>query len=223
ATGTVRGAVRLVTEDRRQRDLTENPLFQQAAEIRRMTQPADAAQTAMPLRHRAERRPALPPPTAPVNFQAQRTETTRTGEGKIRIVRSGDVTRLQRRPKGDFIELQAQRAVLYTPLDRLQDAQDIDADRIQDVVKTAYLEGDVRVIFTPSGNRGEQRLRAQQVYYDFETDQAMLTKAVLQARQPELTVPVFVRAETIRQLALGEYEVEKAELTTSAFAVPSYA
>ena len=132
---------------------------------------------------------------------------------------------LQRRPNGDLIELQAERAVLFTPLKSLRDLEQSERlKRIEDAIESAYLEGDVRVTFTPGGSGvGEQRLRAGRVFYEFSTDRAVLTDAVLHATDPKRSVPIFVRADTIRQLSLEEYSADGVQLTTSAFKTPSYA
>ena len=47
-------------------------------------------------------------------------------------------------------------------------------------VEGAYLEGDVRITFTPNLTpNNDQRMTAERVYYDFTTDQAVLTDAVM--------------------------------------------
>ena len=58
---------------------------------------------------------------------------------------------------------------------------------------------------------GEQRLEAKRVYYEFATDRAVLTDAVLHTVQPQLNIPVVMRAKIVRQLAAGEYRAERRE------------
>jgi hypothetical protein len=154
-------------------------------------------------------------------------ETTETTDGKVALVLSRGVTLIQHRrtPRGEeLLELQAEKAVLFTPLEdvkALQEAGQI--KRVQDAIVGAYLEGDVRVTYTPAaGATGEQRLNARRVYYDFVTDRAVLTNAVLHTMDPELQLPVVVRASKIRQLSIGEYAAEDMELSVSQFARPSY-
>ncbi len=60
------------------------------------------------------------------------------------------------------------------------------------------------------------------MYYDFLTDRAVLTNAVVHSIEPTTQLPVAVRARQIRQLSLGEYAAEDVELSTSQFALPSY-
>lgn len=162
--------------------------------------------------------------TAPVIFAAPQVEIIDTPEEKVAVVLTQGATLAQRRPNGDIIELRAQRVVLFTPLKSLRELQkQQQIERIQDAITAAYLEGDVRITYTPESQpMAEQRLAADRVYYEFTTDRAVLTNAVLHTVQPEAQIPVIVRAQTIRQLAQGEYKAEDVQLTTSAFKVPSY-
>lgn len=166
-----------------------------------------------------------PAAIVPVYFESKQLETTEAGDGLVAAVLTGDVMLVQRRPNGDTIELRCNRAVLFTPLKSLKELQQSDRVRqLQDAVTAAYLEGDVRITFTPVNPKaGEQRLAAERVYYEFATDRAVLTDAVIHTLDPVRNIPMIVRARTVRQLALGEYTADKAQLTTSYFAVPSYA
>jgi hypothetical protein len=119
---------------------------------------------------------------------------------------------------------------LFTPISDIRDLEQTQRMReIEGAVTSAYLEGDVRINFTPAPTRdvrftqlADQRLRAQRVYYQFADDRAVLTDAVLHTFDPQRNIPIVLRAQTIRQLALGEYNADRVELTTSTFAVPSY-
>ena len=160
--------------------------------------------------------------TEPVLFQAPDLRIE-THDGKFTVLLTQGVTLIQRRANGDMIELQADKAVVFTPLTESSLKKKPDIKQIQDAVTAVYLEGDVRVVYTPAGGPvGEQRLRARRVYYEFTTDRAVLTNAVIHTVEPSRGLPVVVRAKTVRQLALGEYKAEKIELSTSQFARPSF-
>lgn len=229
ATVTVRGRIRLTAEQRLTRDASDTDLYQLANALRQQAQaslpPGTARAEPVTTHSTALTQPDLGPAPSPVSFSAGSVETVQTPEDKVAVVLTGDVLLLQQRPNGDLIELQARRAVLFTPLNRLGDLENSDQfQRLEDAIEAAYLEGDVRVNFTPGAvGPAEQRLRADRVFYEFNTDRAVLTDAVFHARDPELPVPVIVRAQTLRQLALGEIEADRVQLTTSAFATPSYA
>ncbi len=165
-------------------------------------------------------------PPEPVQFRADTVQTTQTSDDKVALVLSGGVTVFQRRANGDLIELLADRAVLYTPLNNLRELQEEGATftTVEDAITAGYLEGDVRISFTPGATTGaEQRLRAKRVYYEFSSDRAILTDAVIHTNDQLIPVPMILRADTIRQLALGEWRTKNAKLTTSSFATPSYA
>lgn len=163
-------------------------------------------------------------PSSPINFQAKEIETRVGPDGKMLVLLNGGVTVLSTRENGDFIELTAQKAVLFSTLGEAQGIDQIDQiRRVQEAVSAAYLEGDVQVIYTPTiKGVADQRLEAERVYYEFTTDRAVLTDAVIHTYDPQRGIPIVVRANIIRQLAVGEYSTEKVELTTSTFAVPSY-
>lgn len=229
ATATVRGRIRVTADRRIPRDASQSELYQLATDLRAAavapvaagatralpaTQPGTTVATTQP----------IVPTSEPIRYQADliNIPDDRTPDGKVYITMSGQVLLIQQRANGDLIELQAERAILFTPLNSLRELENSEQfESIEDAVESAYLEGDVRVNYTPAGG-GEQRLRATRVYYDFLTDRAILTDAVLHAADPRLPVPVIVRANTLRQLSLNEFETEKVKLTTSGFATPSY-
>jgi hypothetical protein len=172
----------------------------------------------------APRPPAALHPGEPVNFRAGDVQTVQSPDDRVALILSNGVVIFQRRQNGDFIELQSDSAVLYTQLRNLRELQESDRfKQIEDAIESAYLEGDVRITYTPAlATRPEQRLRASRIYYEFGTDRAILTDAVLHTVEPQRQIPVIVRANTLRQLTLGEYRAEGVELSTSSFKTPSY-
>ncbi|MDQ3440137.1 MAG: LPS assembly protein LptD, partial [Planctomycetota bacterium] len=167
--------------------------------------------------------------TPPVSFRLQNFETVSTGDGKLAVILSGGTLIQQDRPNGDLLQLQADRAVVFTtlPFGKTRDQLD-QIRRMNDAVSAVYLEGDVRVTFTPAENsaKGQQTLEANRVYYEFTTDRAVLTDAVMHSIDPVLQIPMIVRADTLRQLSrennVTEFNAKNVRLSTSAFAVPSY-
>lgn len=165
------------------------------------------------------------PEAVPVTFQAEQLRTLPGPDGKTIVEATDGIYVSRRTESGDLIELQADRAVVFTDLDRLDEANAGDWRR---QVKGVYLEGDVRVVYTPTAGREgalgqEQRLWAEQAYYDFATQRATLTDAILHtASGGPQNLPITLRADTIRQVAEGRYEALGAEISTSRFAQPSY-
>jgi len=234
--------IQITADQRAARDLRESDLYRQADALRKSTfgpTPRHATRRATPgavARTDVTVTPAEPEPT-PAGAELPKIEPVRATfgqadiggyevEGKVVVLLSGGVTLFQRRENGDFIELQADTAVLFTTLDSVKDAarRRKEFSDFSDAVTAAYLEGDVRVVFTPASARegGEQRFRARRIYYEFGTDRAILTDAVVHTIEPSRQIPVVVRARTVRQLAIGEYEAKHVRLSTSTFALPSY-
>lgn len=87
---------------------------------------------------------------------------------------------------------------------------------ISEMVKGAYLEGDVTL------SRGDRMIRSPQLYYDFENTRALILDAVMRIVQPDRGVPIYVRADTVRQLSSTEYMATHARVTSSEFYTPHY-
>lgn len=184
------------------------------------------APTTLPATTRATTGPVteLPrPKQGTVSYSSGRASSKeRTPDGRIALVISGNVLLVQQRANGDRIELQAEKAVVFTNwTDERQALQggDVKLDRDFDSV---YLEGDVRIAMTPGDPiRPEQTLRATRAVYEFGTDRAVLTDALLHSYDPAAAAPIVMRAAEMRKLGTDTYEAKHASITTSNFAVPS--
>jgi hypothetical protein len=93
------------------------------------------------------------------------------------------------------------------PMKRAQQSSDVAA---------IYMEGDVVLI------RGYRQIRADKIYYDFEENKALILNAVARSIVPKRDVPIYVRADEIRQLNEREFEATDAKLTANEFYTPSY-
>jgi lipopolysaccharide assembly outer membrane protein LptD (OstA) len=233
-TANVRGAIRVTAEDRVVGNAQETEIYKAGNALRPLradappseidtwlTQPLPPSEVATT---QATTQPGKK--NEPVTFSADRVENPETVDGKVVFVVTGNVKLFQRRAADQLIELQADRAVLFTPLTSLNELQRSERfKKVEDAVTAAYLEGDVRITLTPPpGVKGkvEQRLAANRAYYDFETDRAVLTDAVIHTIEPQRNIPIVVRAKVVRQLSLGEYKGEQVQLTQSSFFTPSY-
>lgn len=235
----VDGRVNVDAPERTVREATDSIDYRRAVSLRPAVEaapagPSPADPTAPDGQPSTTPIPSPAPPTTaprpvavPVTFQAEQLRTLPGPDGKTVVEATGGIYVSRRTEDGDLVELQADRAVVFTNLDRLDEADDGDWRR---QVKGVYLEGDVRVVYTPGHSRDrqrpegqEQRLRAERAYYDFATERATLTDAVLHtASGGRENLPITLRADTIRQLAEGRYEALGAEISTSRFARPSY-
>ena len=233
-----RGEPRITAEERVARDMSGSPLYRRAEALRKEAAPVEirregattspSTATTGPTT-RAGRAATRPAPEYSVHLEAGQTDTTDAEDGTVAIVAWGGV-KLVARPNsaaqaGDMLELQAQRAVLFTTLQSLRDIgkKQQQAEKARQQVTAVYLEGDAQIEYESTRpGMGEQRLMADRVYYELGTDRAILLNAVLHTMDPQRGVPFIVRAKTLRQLAKGEYAAKGVQLTSSAFAVPSY-
>jgi lipopolysaccharide export system protein LptA len=81
-------------------------------------------------------------------------------------------------------------------------------------VSGIYLQGNVIL------SRGDRRIRASELYYDFENDRALILDAVMSAVVPDRNIPIYVRAKQVRQLSTTDYVAKNAIITTSEFHTP---
>jgi len=81
-------------------------------------------------------------------------------------------------------------------------------------VSGVYLQGNVIL------SRGDRRIRASELYYDFENDRALILDAVMSAVIPDRNMPVYVRAQQVRQLSTTDYVARNAIITSSEFHTP---
>ncbi len=241
-TAMVKGDIRLTSGKTLARDLSQLQTYTQALAL---AEAADGAggggATATTTGNTLVAEAASPPPArqvgsedlrkSPISYSYGDAQTVQTADGKTAILLTGGVSIFQKLKAGDFLELRAAKVVLFTELRSLTSAASRPARGAGSLpgedISAAYLEGDVRIAYTPSVTSpstrlGEQRLEAERVYYDFVTGRAVLTDAVLHSIEPTRQLPMTIRAATIRQIAQGEYAAEKVELSTSSFAVPVY-
>jgi hypothetical protein len=177
-----------------------------------------------PNRKLSQTRPATMP-ASPIYYKYGSLATARDNDNHYLVVLGGGIQIYQRRSNGEFLELRAQQAVLFTTVTVMANANALEAppDLGNDIV-AAYLSGDVQIETTSPGPlKPEQRLAADQVYYEFTTDRAVLTNAVLHSLDVKRQIPIIIRATTLRQLSEDEFTADHASMTTSSFATPSYA
>ncbi|MGD0462877.1 MAG: LPS assembly protein LptD [Tepidisphaeraceae bacterium] len=235
----VRGTIQLSAASKVAQDLSQSPLFIEAQSVRAASQStvqSPPGQGAGPALTTTAPPPALPvggtsasgvvqpapSKTGTIQFHAKLVEPITAGDGTKALQLGGGVSITQTSDNGDFLELLASNVVLFSS-DRSGGATQSSVGELGHHFTAAYLEGDVRMNFTPASAKSpEQRLTADRVYYDFVTQRAVLTGVVFHSVDPETQIPIAVRAQTMRQLAHGEYTAEKADFTTSKFAVPSY-
>ena len=186
-------------------------------------------------------------PQRVISYRIPFTEPATTPSGETVQVARGRVYFSQSGGSGGLIEIQADNAVVFPATsgsdillreevggegdvigepDRGQDPQGRDPEqepresdvssRISRQIRGVYLEGDVVL------SAGSRFVRADRLYYDFENERALILDAVLRVEIPQRGIPIYIRADEIRQLSATEYLADSARLTTSEFYTPHY-
>jgi hypothetical protein len=78
------------------------------------------------------------------------------------------------------------------------------------------IEGDV------VASDGRYTLRGPRIYYDLQANRALVIDAVFWTYDEQRRLPLYVRADSIRQRSAGEFFAENARLSTTAFFEPDF-
>ena len=236
----VRGTVRMDASQRLTRDASADHLYGEASALRdqiglsvrgeqgqwRMPRPSPFIEA--PDTKRLPTTPALPVQKQ-VRLQMEKGYTMRMPDGTIAVIVDQGLLITIRTAPDQLTQLIADRGVVFTTIKEVGGEAKLESgEGLSDSVESVYLEGDVRILFSPKGaNRPDSRLEAKQVFYEIATDRAVLTNAVLHTMDPGSHMPIIMRATTIKQLSRdedhAEFRLQDAVLTTSSFATPSYA
>lgn len=136
------------------------------------------------------------------------------GQRSNSVVLSGGVSVQYSDPRSNTaLELSAQRGVVFLQPGALADQLgQLDASDVEGI----YLEGEVLA------SDGSYTLRGPRVYYDVPTGRAVVLDAVFWTYHQPTGMPLYVRAESIRQQAAGTFVAEKARLANTAFHNPHF-
>jgi len=112
------------------------------------------------------------------------------------------------------LELTAERGVIFLRPGPLP--QVLGGFGVEDV-RGVYLEDAVRA------TDGDYTLRAQRVYYDVRQNRAVALDAVFWTYEERVGLPLYMRADVIRQRAASEFNAEEATFSNTAFFEPHFA
>ncbi len=113
------------------------------------------------------------------------------------------------------LEMSAERAVIFTAEGAMESVRRGGTAVDVSSVKGIYLEGGV------VASDGEITLRAEKIYYDLPNNQALAVDAVLRTTvRLRASLPVYARAEEMRQVAANQWTASEAVVSTSEFFVP---
>ncbi len=111
-------------------------------------------------------------------------------------------------------ELEADNLVLWR---YPKDANRVGTDSLpgqRQGVDEIYVSGDVHI------RQGQRTIRANQLYYDLRQQRGLIDDAVMRTFDPLRNIPIYVRADRLRQVAANEFEAHGVTLTTSEFHTP---
>ncbi|MBC02074.1 MAG: hypothetical protein CMJ34_02045 [Phycisphaerae bacterium] len=113
------------------------------------------------------------------------------------------------------LSLVAERGVVFLTPGTIRDLREGAATVPAESIEGIYLEGGVRA------TDGEYTLRGSSVYYDLPLNQAVIMDAVLRTytRQGR-RLPVYARADEMRQIASEQWTASRATVSTSEFFTP---
>jgi hypothetical protein len=246
------GKVSIGADDTTADSSAETPVYLEAAQVRGLVAAGRVedveAEPALQVIDLEAARQAAEPEVHPLLYSNADFFESGTIAGRQVTTAIGNVRLVQEPRPGELpLELRADNAVLYQAIEAEADEEgparegpavqetprDLTAERpagpvmgievvtpsgpLEGVmVEGVYLEGDVVL------TRGERMIRAPQLYYDFANDRALILDAVARAIEPRRDVPVYVRAEQVRQLSRTEYAGWQAKISTSEFYEPHF-
>ena len=129
------------------------------------------------------------------------------------VVTGGVVVQYRDARQGRSLEITAQRAVVFLPPGGVADVFRADAGSVEGI----YLEGDV------VATDGASTIRGPKVYYDVQANRAALIDGVFWTFDERIGMPLYVRAEALRQEASNQFSARRATLANSSFFQPHLA
>lgn len=168
----------------------------------------------------------ITPPTTPPTTVAQRDTIFASGgsfsiaAGDVSLVRgetenavivSNGVTIQYREPERNrLLQLTSQRAVIFLDPGPLASTLSLGTSQVHGI----YLDGEAYA------TDGDYSLRAPQVYYDVKTNKAVAIDAVFWTYDQKRSIPLYLRAKTIRQEASRQFSGEGVRFSNTAFFDP---
>ncbi len=143
-------------------------------------------------------------------FSAGDSVSLERGEDANAVTLLGGVV-IQHEGPERVVEMVAERGVVFLDPGPLESS--LSGATVSEV-RGIYLEGGVRV------SDGSYTLRSPRVYYDTRADRAVLIDAVFRTYDERLRMPLYMRAEVVRQEAANRFSAERATYANSAFAEP---
>lgn len=162
----------------------------------------------------AERSPILEPREGLVNFFADTIEVIDAGGTEERAVLLTGGVAVQHMPTGTgpTVQLSAERAVVFLSPDSDAAGSSFGVNEVRGL----YLEGDV------VATTGQYTLRGTRIFYDVQTDRAVVLDAVFWTYDQARGMPLYLRADAIRQESQNQWTANDVRLANVGFAEPHF-
>ncbi len=159
---------------------------------------------------------AQPPPITPsegiVTFYGpDRTLVTADDENSL-VITGGVVMQYTDPAKGRSLQIRADSMVVFLEPGGVMDLLRFGPGEVRGV----YLEGDV------VATDGAYTLRGPRLFYDLRSNRGLALDAVFWAYDEERGLPLYVRADAIRQESERQWSAGKARLTNTSFFEPTF-
>ncbi len=117
---------------------------------------------------------------------------------------------------GNLLEFMADSAVVYYEGNdfSLAEGSKTEASMPAGSVKNVYFKGNIVM------TEGPRTIRADELFYDFETRRALAVNAEMRNFDPARGIPIYIRAAKLRAVSEEVFEAEDITLTTSEFYLP---
>ncbi len=134
-----------------------------------------------------------------------------TEAGRTAVLLSGGIhVAYEDRASGRTLLMEGAQGVVFLRGERLGDPTRYTTDDVEGI----YLEGAV------AATDGNYSIRADEIYYDLAGNRAMVLRAVFWTYDERIRLPVYVRADAIRQVSSDQFVAERAAVSTTAFFEP---
>ncbi len=134
-----------------------------------------------------------------------------SGDGAIITADGGVVIQYQDPTNKTWIDFKSERMVMYTTGSQTSaDVSRMNADQIEGV----YLEGGV------FAGDDQWSMRSPRMYLDVVNNRALMLDSVFWTTDQKTAMPLYLRAQSIRQTAQNEFVASKAKISNTAFFEP---
>lgn len=134
-----------------------------------------------------------------------------TEEGRTAIMLSGGVIlAYEDRAASRTLLIEGEQAVVFLRGERLADPTRYTAEDVDGL----YIEGAV------SATDGKYTIRADEVYYDVGANRALILRGIFWTYDERSRLPIYVRADALRQESEQQFVAEHARVSTTAFFTP---